>query len=337
MNPPTSPPIAPENGASSPEETLQPRSSNKPPAIPCKEKKPVLTLAKPDQEVHKPTDENKNLTRSPTESESSGAEDDVCEEALEGSVAITATPPVPPKKPLDRITQLSVEPASAVEDPSTGAADTTDICALEKIMVTKDEGNSKRASADDATPDSFNEFGHFPENGKEAEGNAADGEHLESSLSEDSEAAAMTNSQLSLHVSHDDEDKTQVSGVDSPVGLEESPGARSVPNIPPKPLMKAKSASYGDLLLKSSNQDRSLGPGDPSDDVAKLKLEVSMQVEKTNELLLRLSKLPSMGVEEDGSVNLLAEAVEKLRRADVALTEGKELSLPTNESNRKSW
>lgn len=263
-------------------------------------------------------------------------------------------PPVPPKKTLDKISQLSAQPVldqssamlpTEVEDPSTGAADSTDICALEKRIVAKNEGNSGCVSSDDAVPDSFNystELGHFPENSQKAEEKpAVSGHHSDDgvfgSLSEDTEAAAMTNSQLSPDVSDDDEDDIQVLDANSQVGVEESPCQPSVPNPPPKPWVKAKSASHGDLLLKSSSQDVSFGAGDPSDDVAMLKLEVSVQVEKTNELLFRLSKLPNMGIEEDGSVNLLAEAVEKLKRADVALTEGQELGLPKNESNRKSW
>lgn len=366
MNPPTTPTIPSKNGTSSPEETSQSRSSNKPPAVPCKGKKPVIMIAKPDQEVHKPTDEMKNPTSSQTESESSGAQEHVSEEVSEETVAISAAPPVPPKKMPDKITQLSTQPVSdqtsamlsaEVDDPSTGAADTTDMCASEKEVVTKNEVNLECVSLGDAIPDSFNhstELGNFPENSKKAEEKPTDSEqHLDDggvgSLSKDTVVAVMPNSQLSLDVSdNDDEDDVQVfdqmkatqADGNSQVGGKESLCQLPVLNLPPKPLVKAKSASHGDLLLQSSSQDISAATGstgDQSDDVAKLKLEVSMQVEKTNELLFRLSKLPNMGIEENGSVNLLAEAMEKLKRADVVLKEGKELSPPKDESKRKSW
>lgn len=348
MNPPTTPTIPPKNGTSSPEETSQTRSSNKPPAVPCKGKKPVIAIAKSDEEVHKPTDEIQNLTSSQTESESSGAQQHVSEEVSEETIAISAAPPIPPKKTPDKITQLSVQLVSdqtsaEVDEPSTGAADTTDMCASEKEVVTTNEVNLE--CVDDAIPDSFNfstELGNFPKNSKKAEEKPTDSE-------QQSDDGGVGSSQLSLDVSDDDdEDDIQVSDqtkatqavANSQVGGKKSLCQMSVPNLPPKPLVKAKSASQGDLLLKSSVDDISAATGSPSDssdDVAKLKLEVSMQVEKTNELLFRLSKLPNMGIEEDGSVNLLAEAMEKLKRADLVLTEDKELSPPKNESKRKSW
>lgn len=358
--PPTTPTIPPKSGTSSPEETLQTRASSKPPAVPCKGKKPVIATAKSDQEVHKPINEIQNLTTSQTESESSGAQEHVLEEVSEETIAIPVAPPVPPKKTPDKVPQLSVQPVSdqmsarlsaEVEDPSTGAADTTDMCASEKEVATN-EMNLECVSLDDAIPDSFNhsiELGNFP-NSKKAEERPADSEQHSgdggfASWSKDT----MTNSQLSLDVSDgDDEDDTKVSDqtkatqadVNSQVGGKKSLCQLSVPNLPPKPLVKAKSASHGDLLLQSSTQDISAATGstgDSSDDVEKLKLEVSLQVEKTNELLFRLSKLPNMGIEENGPVNLLAEAMEKLKRADLVLTEDKEVIPPKNESKRKSW
>lgn len=364
--PSTTPTIPPKKPTSSPDETLPTKSSNKPPVVPSKEKKPVIKIAKPDQEVHKPTDKIENLTSSQTESESSSAQEHVSEEVSEETVAISAAPPVPPKKTPDKTSQLSVQPeavqtsamlSAEVDDPSRRAADTTDMCASEKEVVTKNEVNLEPVSLDDATPRSVShstELGNFPEESKKAEEQPADSEqHLDDgaagSWSKDTVAAVMTNSQSSLDVSDDDDEediqvfdqtKATQADVNSQVVGEASLCQPSVPIIPPKPYVKAKSASHADLLLKSSIEDVSADTGstdDPSDDVAKLKLEVSMQVEKTNELLFRLSKIPNMGIEENGPVNQLAEVMEKLKRADVVLTEGKELSPPHNESKRKSW
>lgn len=266
----------------------------------------------------------------------------------EETVAIPAAPPVPPKKTPDKIPQPVSDQTSAtlsgeVDDPSRSAADSADSSETEKEVVTKREVKLECASLGDAIPDSFN-HGTELSNSKEAEEKPADSEqHLDAggfvSWSKDIVSELMTNTQLSLDVSDDDEDDSQVSDqtkatqadAQSQVGGKESPRPLPVLNLPPKPLVKVMSASHGDLLLESSTKDAA------SDDVAKLKLEVSMQVEKTNELLLRLSQLPNMDLEENGSVNLLEEAMEKLKRADVVLTDGKELSPPKNDSKRKSW
>lgn len=369
---PTTPTIPPKNETSSPEETSQTRPSDKPPAVPCKGKKPILWIVKPDQVVHKTTDEMKNLTNSKTESESSGAQEHASEEASEETVGITIAPLIPPlippKKTQDKVTELSVQPivdrtsamlSSKVDEPATvltGARDTTDIFVSEKEVVTKNEVRSECAFLDDAIPDNFNRstvLSNFPENSKEGEEKpTGSGQHLDDgtvgSGSKDTLAAAMKKSQLGLDVSDGNEDDIQISDhmggtqaeMNPQVGMEEFLCQVSVPNPPIKPLVMARSASHGDLLLPSSVNDTSAvtgGTGTPTDDVAKLKLEVSMQVEKTNELLSRLSKLPNMGAEEDRSVNLLAETMEKLKRADLVLTEGNELSPSKIEINRKSW
>lgn len=365
---PTTPTIPPKNESSSPEETSQTRPSDKPPAVPCKGKKPILWIVKPDEVVHKTTDEIKNLTNSKTESESSGAQEHVSEEVSEETVGITIAPLIPPKKTQDKITELSVQPivdqtsamlSSKVDDPSTvltGAQDTTDILVSEKEVVTKNEVRSECVFLDDAIPDNFNHstvLSHFPENSKEGEEKPADsGQHSDDgtvgSGSKDTLAAAMKKSQLGLDVSDGNEDDMQIldhtggtqAEMNPQVGMEEFLCQVSVLNPPIKPLVMARSASHGDLLLPSSVNDTSAvtrGTSTPKDDVAKLKLEVSIQVEKTNELLSRLSKLPNMGTEEDRSVNLLAETMEKLKRADLVLTEGNELSPSKNEINRKSW
>lgn len=350
----TSPPIPPKNETSSPEETSQARPSDKPPAVPCKGKKPILWIVKPEEVVHKTTDQ----------SESSGAQEHASEEVSEETVGITIAPLVPPKKTQDKVSELHVQPivdqtsamlSSKVDDPSTvltGARNTTDIAVSEKEVVTKNEVRSECVFSDDAIPDNFNHstvLSNFPKNSKEGEEKTADsGQHSDDgtvgSGSKDTLAAAMKKSQLGLDVSDGNEDDIQISDHMGGTQAEMNPQAGmedvSVLNPPIKPPVMARSASHGDLLLPSSVKDTSAvtaGTGTPTDDVAKLKLEVSMQVEKTNELLSRLSKLPNMGTEEDRSVNLLAEAMEKLKRADLVLTEGNELSPSKNEINRKSW
>lgn len=365
---PTTPTIPPKNVISSPEETSQSRPSDKPPAVPCKAKKPIHWIVNPDQVVPKTMDEIKNLTSSKTESESSGAQEHVSKEVSEETVGITVAPLIPPKKTQDSITELSMKPivdqtsemlTGKVDDPSTvltGAQDTTDIFKSQKDVVTKNEVRSECVFSDDAIPDNFNHstvLSNFPENSKEGEEKAADrGQHSDDdavgSGSEGTLAAAMKHSQLGLVVPDGNKDDFQSldhtggaqAEMNPQVGMEECLCQVSVLNPPIKPLVMARSASHGDLLLPPSAHDTSAvtgGTGTPKNDVEKLKLEVSMQVEKTNELLSRLSKLPNMGTEKDMSVNLLAEAMEKLKRADLVLTEGKELSPLKNEINRKSW
>ena len=69
----------------------------------------------------------------------------------------------------------------------------------------------------------------------------------------------------------------------------------------------------------------------------KLETEVALEMEKTRELLSRVSQSQG-GVDGEGMpADLLAKAMEKLKKADHVLREVNKLKLAKTSSNRKSW
>lgn len=305
---PTTPATPSKNGASSPEETSETRSSGKPPALPCKGKKPPHAAAKPDQEVLKATEETNNLTSSQTELDAS-----------EPAGGLATGPPVPPKKPQSKTSHLGTKPVSdqtgaTVHDPPTGAGDPARVSVSEEEAATGTEASAECVPLDDAVPGDPHggaASGHVAWDSGEGEATATDGHARTPQLDTDPQAAR-----------------------------EEPPEPASVPEVPPvKPWAKARSASHGDLLLPSPAHDAG---ATPPDDVATLRVEVLAQVEKTNELLLRLSKLAHLGAQvgaqEVASVARLATAAGKLKTAGRLLAEGRGLGPPKSDGRRrKSW
>nr|XP_015198798.1 PREDICTED: pleckstrin homology domain-containing family O member 2 [Lepisosteus oculatus] len=130
----------------------------------------------------------------------------------------------------------------------------------------------------------------------------------------------------------------------------------SPPPVPLKLISKEKFASTGDLLSESAQQSsretmRELNVSSLNTDMNKLKNQVSLELEKTEELLQKLDEkktakgsqgnLPDGLVPEDPSAEeILNEAVEKLRKADEFLKEVqnlKESNSTGKKSKRKSW
>lgn len=194
------------------------------------------------------------------------------------------------------------------------------------------------------------------EKGKKAEEKSVDsGQHSdddsEVSGSEDTLAAstaAMRGSHTGLDVlDTSDEDiqclshsvnlgDTQASTSKSQVSAELAPGVR--------PSAKERSASFGNLLSDSSvylgvrKHARAVAGNDPPhDDVMKLEAEIFLEMEKTSDLLSRASQSQRGADGEGVPENLLAKAVEKLKKADHVLREVKKLKLGKNSVNRKSW
>lgn len=117
------------------------------------------------------------------------------------------------------------------------------------------------------------------------------------------------------------------------------PSRRSVPTPPPlKPETKARSASIGDLLSDSTQaRQTAVAGGATGDDVMKLENEVALEMEKTKELLSKVSQSQGGGGGEGMPENLLAKAMEKLKKADHVLREVNKLKLAKDSNNRKSW
>lgn len=108
---------------------------------------------------------------------------------------------------------------------------------------------------------------------------------------------------------------------------------------------KAKSASSGDLLSCAEvrtqvNQPRAAvkkSLGAQRDEVTKLEGKVALEIENTSDLLSRVSD-PQRGADGEGTPEeLLAEAMEKLKKADLVLREVNKLKLKHNSHDRKSW
>ncbi|XP_031148561.1 pleckstrin homology domain-containing family O member 2 [Sander lucioperca] len=124
------------------------------------------------------------------------------------------------------------------------------------------------------------------------------------------------------------------------------PHRRSQPPTPAlKPSIKVRSASIGDLLsdspvcIQASPHTRA-GAGDggaPRDDVMELETEVALEMEKTRELLSRVSQSQGGGGGEGMPEDLLVKAMEKLKTADHVLREVNKLKLAKSPSIRKSW
>lgn len=203
---------------------------------------------------------------------------------------------------------------------------------------------------------------HLPgEKKQKAEEKSVDsGQHSdddsEGSGSEDTLAAstaALRGSHAGLDVFDASEDIVQVSvnlGPTQATGKHQVtskvfPCRRSVPTPPAKPSVKVRSASIGDLLSDSSTciqVSKHTRPGagsnrPPSDDVMKLETEVALEIEKTSELLSRVSQSQEGGDGEGMPEDLLAKAMEKLKMADHVLKEVRKLKLAKNLNNRKSW
>ncbi|XP_068566854.1 pleckstrin homology domain-containing family O member 2 [Cebidichthys violaceus] len=166
--------------------------------------------------------------------------------------------------------------------------------------------------------------------------------------------AALRGSHAGLDVFDASEDDVQIPVSSRPMKAPPKPQVRpkvfpcrrSGPTPPLKPSTKAKSASIGDLLsnspvcVQTRQRTRAVAGGDgaPGADVMQLKTEVALEMEKTRELLSRVSQSEEEGDGEGKTEDLLAKAMEKLKKADHVLREVNKLKIAHNNlSNRKSW
>lgn len=278
------------------------------------------------------------------------------------------SPPLIPKKKPEKPVQLDtqhIEDNTIITQPNEGqdliaslqtASDNSASPPQAEEAVPKSEVPSVVVSLNDPVTGSLSLsplLCHLPEaKKKKAEEKSVDsGQHSdddsEGSGSEDTLAAstaALRGSHAGLDVLDASEDDIQISVRLRPTQAATKPQARSKvfpcrlsePPLPVKPSTKARSASIGDLLSNSSVciQVRQHTTA-PTDDVMKLEAEVALEMEKTSELLSRVSQ-SQRG--DDGGGNpedLLAKAMEKLKKADHVLREVKKLK--PAKKNRKSW
>ncbi|XP_037553582.1 pleckstrin homology domain-containing family O member 2 [Nematolebias whitei] len=224
--------------------------------------------------------------------------------------------------------------------------------------ITKPDAPSVVVSCNDPLTDSLSLLCHLSgekKKKKKAEEKSVDsGQHSddesEGSGCEDSLAAstaALRGSNVALDVLDASDDSIQVSvNLRPSAELQVRPNAfpcrRSQPlQKPPKPLNKPRSASIGDLLSEPSDcsqkqRGRAADKNTPAlkDDVTNLEIEVALEMEKTSELL---SKAQGESCGEDVPEDLLAKALEKLKKADKVLREVNKLKLTKNTIDRMSW
>lgn len=157
--------------------------------------------------------------------------------------------------------------------------------------------------------------------------------------------AALRGSHVGLDVLETSEDDIQIPVTDS------DPDSRFLQRPEPTPPLKpsTKARSSGDLLSDTSAWTQQVrqqirpvagNNGAPGDDVMKLEAVVALEMEKTSELLSRVSQSQRGSDEESLPEDLLTKAMEKLKKADIVLREVQELKLakPANNSSiRKSW
>ncbi|KAM7015142.1 uncharacterized protein plekho2 [Tautogolabrus adspersus] len=271
------------------------------------------------------------------------------------------TPPLVPKKKPEKPAQP--DESNDLNALLQNAPDTSACSSPAEETLPKSEVPTVVVSLKDPVTDSLSLsplLCHFPgEKKKKAEEKSVDsGQHSdddsESSVSEDTLAAstaALRGSNAGLDVLDANEDDTQISvtlrhpkvAPKPQIQSKAFPLRRSEPTPPLKPSAKARSASIGDLLSVSSvctevgQQTRAEAEdkATPAENVVKLEAEVALEIEKTRELLSRVSLEGGDG--ESVSEDLLTKAMEKLKKADHVLREVKKLTPAKNSSVRKSW
>ncbi|XP_044054190.1 hyphal wall protein 1 [Siniperca chuatsi] len=283
------------------------------------------------------------------------------------------TPKKKPEKPVQPDMQ-HIEDNTTITQPNEGqdptallqtASDTSASSPQAEEALPKSEVPSVVVSLNDPATDSLSLsplLCHLPgEKKKKAEEKSVDsGQHSdddsEGSGSEDTVAAstaALRGSHAGLDMLDASEDDIHVSVSLRPTEAATKPQVkskvfpcqRSEPTPPLKPSTKARSASIGDLLSDSSvciqvrQHTRAVAGSDraSSDEVMKLEAEVALEIEKTSELLSRVSQSQKGSDGEGMPEDLLAKAMEKLKSADRVLREVKKLKPAKNSSNRKSW
>lgn len=378
--PPPMPPNKPNTSSSNSNltEESQFRLDPHPPTLPSKDMKPSSPAKKLDQNVNQPTDVSEEKEDDRGEVTGEVRETDETEQSIrntdDGSEGPSAdkqasdepeaptespkrspTTPVLSKKPEIPLQPHEDEDHSA---PQQSAPDASLSSPQTEEKLSKREPPTVVVSLNDPVADGLGLnplLEHFPgEKRKKSEEKSVDsGQHSDDdsdgSGTEDTLAAstaALRGSSAGLDVLDAGEDDIQacVSSKCPQVTSKPHLLSKAFPSrcseLPPKPAVKARSASFGNLLAgspvcKQVEQQPTAEAGGgavPSEDVVKLEVEVALEMEKTKELL---SRMPN-----DGEVmpeDLLTKAMEKLRKADHVLREVKKLTPARNLSFRKSW
>lgn len=373
--PPPTPPSKPSSSSTA--EASQSKPNPHPPAPPSKEKKPshpdqqvqdtANENAKKEEQRRKEskgiawdTAEADQSPSSEAESPSTEGEEDESGETISSETKTfdsephisteplrkSPSPPMASKEKPEIIDPQHTETCSASKEPDSTASESSEE-ALPKSEV---------CSLNEPLTDSLNSsplLCHLSgEKKKKAEEKSVDsGQHSddesEGSGSEDplaTSTAALRGSHAGLDVLDTSEDIQTSVNTRMPQAVTKvqvSPKiVPSLPIVPLKPSVKVRSASIGDLLseppAKPPGKPRPRSARPPSD-ATKLETEVALEIEKTSELQSRVSRARGESEGGDTTEDLLAKAMEKLKKADDVLREVKKLKLANSPSKRKSW
>lgn len=330
------------------------RPSGQPPIPPSKEKKMSLKAVQPHQDVVDTEGENKkedDERREDTET------DDRSEKAVETKEEqsteehhSTSTPILITEESEDSVQSIIKPPVSQqegsenldavlqAEDSEPSTKDPSGVCSsnnpldagLTTDLLLSHSPKEKQRKAEEKSVDS----GQHSDDDSEGSG-------CEDLLAASS--VALQGSQPGLDVLDPCEDEVQILPLNqSKVPPKPHSEAKCFHNPKPavglKPYTKVKSASFSDLLsdtVKVTPPVRAGAQGgrNSAENVMKLKTEVAVEIQKTNELFDRVSKVQGCNEPQD----LLSEAMEKLKKADHFLRQVHKIKMANNMYNRKSW
>ncbi|XP_075994311.1 uncharacterized protein plekho2 [Genypterus blacodes] len=268
--------------------------------------------------------------------------------------------PVPPRKKPAKVPQPKAQPGAQADSCSSETSLTSvpaesEIHVLE-VMVSEDVADSPSLSLSPGislspslslspglslspSPNLSPLLGHAGVDKKAEEKSVDSGQHSDAdsdgSEGEDllaASTAALRGSHAGLDVLSVSEDEMQTSNSLKVTQPRQSSEAASL-----KPAVKAKSASVADLLSASSGAAQKTAP---RDNVTKLVTEVALEMEKTSELLSRVSKLQGRSSSESVPEELLDKAMEKMTEVDHFLRKLKKCKDSTavkSSSSRNSW
>uniref|UniRef100_A0A8C6UEW1 Pleckstrin homology domain containing, family O member 2 n=1 Tax=Neogobius melanostomus TaxID=47308 RepID=A0A8C6UEW1_9GOBI len=305
------PPMPPNKPLSSLITPINPSPSKTtvhPPSPPSKEKKPNASA-----EISQSSTENVEKE----EIDKTEPEKDIANEEHITPPRLAKSPQLPPKQ--EERPKLDVPaPVEEVEE-CKGDVLVVEVCLKDSESVNLSPllgriGEDKEKKAEEKSLDS---------------GQHSDEDELEDSVSEDASPTGESNNDLDTLDSKSS--KTEILIRLKPQ-ICPSKGYTAWDLKPPTPLQpktKVRSASSCDLLSDS--------PDFRAVDVKNLESEVALQMEDTSELLNRASQAQTVPRGDKNPENLLAEAMEKLKRADHMLREVKKLKLTKDTSRRKSW
>lgn len=312
---PPMPPNKPLSSIITPVDPSPSKTTVHPPTPPSKEKKPSASA-----EISQDSTENIE------QNEDSDSEKEIANEAP--GIALEKSPKLPTKQeelPKSDVPTAIVDMEESKEDIPVVVMSLKDQESVNLSPLLGRIGEDKEKKAEEKSVDS---------------GQHSDEDGLEDSVSEDASPTRDSNNDLEALDSKSS--KTEIS-ISLKSQICSSKGFTEwdlKPQIPLKPKTKARSASSGNLLSEFSElPDFSVGGGRGSGtvDVRTLETEVALEMEDTSELLNKASRAQTVPRGDRNPENLLAEAMEKLKRADHVLREVKKLKLAKDTSRRKSW